>query len=277
MLERKYFGKEQSLAYLEYPCTWDYQDSLPDLVIFHGLFGMADNWHSIAQLLQEGAKRMSLGLRILVPDLPGHGYSNPSPSYDYQTLAKLLGPFCESRGTVLALGHSMGGKLALELTAHYSAFLAGILVVDIVPKVYPDWHTPFFDALLGLDVHNLRSRSQAGTILADAIPDGAVRSFLLKNLVQNGDSGFSWLCDLRGLSRDYAKIRGWSGNLPDISLPTAWIIGEESPYVTPADSELIEKVAPGSRLYSIPGAGHWVHAENRDGFIQSVWEFLHYI
>lgn len=272
MLEKCLTTTNPQLAYLSYESSNSFPQS-PTLVIFHGLFGMADNWNSIAR---------GLDLRVLSFDLPGHGGSGRLGSYTYENFAQAAYQAISSlvSGPVYLLGHSLGGKIAMTLADRgrfpHFAQLKGLIVVDIAPLEYPDSHTQLFRALESLDLSKTTSRGQAQAVLAKAIPDPGLRGFLLKNLEFDPSSGARWFLDLGGLRSAYDELRAWPGTLLGYNGPALWIGGELSEYMKPRERvrQAIISFAPRAEIDYIEGAGHWVHAEQRGRVIELLGWFI---
>ncbi len=148
-----------------------------------------------------------------------------------------------------------------------------LIVVDIAPRQYPDEHSIIFKALMALDLSKFSSRTEASEALANTLPDPMVRQFLLLNM-QKGDQGFSWRINLQALFCSYPGLL--QSVEPDVSVekPTLFISGGKSDYVTDKDWQHIKTLYPQAEHVVIDGAGHWVHAEKPDIFIQQVNRFL---
>jgi esterase len=242
----------------------------PDLplVILHGLFGSGDNWQSHArELVRDGA--------VLAADLPGHGHSESIGSFRYPDLARVLWASLEELGygregaPVKLLGHSMGGKVAMAMAFSRPASVARLVVADIAPKTYPPRHTEILDAMGRVASANPESRSDAERILSGFIPEKPVRLFLLKSLIRRGDR-YRWLIDLEGIVSGYDHIRGWPFQDERYDGPSLVIAGGESPYLREGDKGVVLKHLPGAVIETIPGAGHWLHVENRTAFLDLV-------
>jgi pimeloyl-ACP methyl ester carboxylesterase len=81
------------------------------LALVHGLGGAASNWLALAPLLRPGR-------RLLVPELPGHGGSEPLPAApSLDDYAERLGRLVkhEDCAPVPLVGHSLGGAVALRM------------------------------------------------------------------------------------------------------------------------------------------------------------------
>lgn len=226
------------------------------IVILHGLFGLADNLLSIA-------KALSKTNPVYLLDLRNHGRSPHDPVFNYAAMSGDLHEFLQSHdihGATL-VGHSMGGKVAMYYACQHPKRLDRLVVIDIAPRYYPVHHRAILDALLGVDLAMLQNRQQADEQLAKHIRETDVRQFLLKNLYRTDAGGFAWRFNLPVID---GQIENVGEALPDgfaFDKPTLFIRGEMSHYINDADMDLILHHFPAAQLETIPGAGHWVHAE----------------
>lgn len=233
------------------------QGSGPPLVILHGLFGSARNWQGVAHEL---AGRY----RVVRVDLRNHGHSPHAARMDYAALAADVATLLAALALteVTLLGHSMGGKTAMTLALTEPARVARLVVVDIAPVAYADQHTPIIDALLALPLGAIRRRQEADTLLQAAIPDVAVRLFVLQNLVLEA-TGARWRLNLPALKTGLAAL---SGGLPVAATArfvgaSCFIRGEHSTRVLPAHAGLIRAHFPHSSVHTVAAAGHWPHTQ----------------
>ncbi len=229
----------------------------PPLVILHGLFGSARNWHS-------DAKRLSANYRVIAVDQRNHGRSPHADRHDYTALAADIAALLDALDLheVILLGHSMGGKAAMTLALTDPTRLAHLIVVDIAPIAYADQHTVLIDALLALPLANISTRQQAAAELADSVPDPMIRMFLLQNL-QFEPTGARWRLNLPVLR---AVMPALVGALPVASDarfdgPVHFIRGDLSDRVCDADLPRITRYFPHAEVHTVPNAGHWPHAE----------------
>jgi pimeloyl-ACP methyl ester carboxylesterase len=106
-----------------------------------------------------------------------------------------------------------------------------------------------------------------------------VRSFLLQSLVREGlgtDGGWRWRLNLDLLDRDLGELRGFPEPPPGASFdgPVLWIAGANSTYVLPEDRPHMDALFPSTRLVKIKNAGHWVHSEQPEIFLETLRRFL---
>jgi pimeloyl-ACP methyl ester carboxylesterase len=261
-------------------------DAGPWVVFVHGLFGQGKNWTTIAKGLTDRH-------RVALVDLPNHGHSPWTDRVDYLDMAELLAEELEHLGEpVVLVGHSMGGKVAMQLALRHPELLRALVVVDVSPSEYPvrggrtddpdEEASPFGDyiaAMRGLDLDALESRAQADEALAPAVPSRMVRSFLLQSLVREGlgaGGGWRWRLNLEALERDLGELRGFPEPPPGATFdgPVLWIAGANSTYVLPEDRPRMDELFPGTRLVRIKNAGHWVHSEQPEIFTETLRRFL---
>lgn len=238
------------------------------LIILHGLFGSSDNWRNIATQLSEGRKVISV-------DLPNHGQSPHTDNVSYQAMADAVANLIKELGLkrVDIIGHSIGGKVAMTLTANYPEQVQSLIVVDMAPKRYPDRHSDIFDALLAVDLPKLTRRSEADVVLAKTIFNKAIRQFLLMNLVKRNEQ-LKWQLNLTVLAQQYPKLIEAVCEGISIKRSSLFIRGALSEYIEDDDVTLIKQQFSDTNIVTIEKAGHWVHAEKPDEFLSTVEAFL---
>jgi len=238
------------------------------LLIIHGLFGSSDNWRSMARYFSKFFQVISLDLR-------NHGQSPHSDEQDFRLMAEDVLAVCDSLGITKAhvLGHSLGGKVAMQFAALYPQRVDKLVVVDISPRQYFSQHTPMMDTMMALDMEQYSSRTEIDEALSVSISDKTVRQFLLMNL-QSDETGFSWRINLPGLKQNYQQLMAPVCDTSTLDLPSLFIYGELSEYVSTEDRALIKQHFTQAEFVAIDKAGHWVHAEKPQQFKQVVEEFL---
>ncbi len=242
----------------------------PPLVILHGLFGMLDNWQTIA-------KRLAKHYTVFILDQRNHGKSFHQSPHTYEAMANDLEEFLESRWIYKThlMGHSMGGKTAMKFAVDYPDFIDKLIVVDIAPKQYPPGHQVIFEALASIDLHQIKSRKEAEDILKQKIGLASIRQFLLKNLTRNKNGGFRWKMNLPVIEQYYPEILAPCLQEEDVfEGETLFLKGERSPYITNSDEKNIFQHFPNAHIKTIPEAGHWLHAEAPEEVLKVVLSFL---
>jgi len=239
------------------------------VIILHGLFGTLDNWQSIAKVLAEDRL-------VFIIDQRNHGRSPHLDGMSYPLLAEDLRAFMEAHWIYRAniIGHSMGGKTAMQFALHYPDMVDKLAIIDIAPKAYAGGHEDIFQALLALDLSTLDSRQQAETFLAARIDNPAVLQFLLKNLTRSATGDYAWKMNLPVIHQHYQAILAAIAGDEPFDGPTLFIRGERSAYIRDNDFGDIRQWFPKATLHTIPQAGHWVHAEAPDAVIAALEDFL---
>ena len=239
------------------------------IIILHGLFGTLDNWQTIAKKLAEHYS-------VYIIDQRNHGRSPHDETFDYVAMADDLQAFMESQWIYEAhiIGHSMGGKTAMQFALTYPDLVNQLVVVDIAPKAYEGGHQTIFEALLSLDVPTLTSRKQADAALMDKIPDFGVRQFLLKNLTNDKKGGYKWKMNLPVIHQNYEQILAAIESEETFDNPTLFIRGGASNYIQDDDLPRIKTFFPKADLATVSDVGHWVHAAAPKELLKLVTNFL---
>ncbi len=171
------------------------------------------------------------------------------------------------------LGHSLGGKVAMTLALKNGDMVGSLIVVDIAPVTYAHDLEAFPEAMEGVSLEGVERRAEVDAALAGAIPDPSIRAFLLQNLVRAG-GGWGWRVNLAAVRASLDEIIGFPEVGGAYGAPTLFIAGEKSTYIRAEYTETIKRLFPSVRTATIPGAGHWVHAERPGPFIETVRDFL---
>ncbi len=241
------------------------------LIILHGLLGASGNWHTLAT--------HSFGERFATytVDQRNHGRSPHSEVVGYAAMAEDVCAFMdrEDLSSACLLGHSMGGKTAMQVALAYPERVDKLVVVDIAPRAYKASHREILDALQALPLGQYGSRQEIDQALARRISSSPIRQFLLKNLVYDKEAGvYSWQMNLEALDRGYEEINAAVGNGKAFDKPVLFVRGGQSDYITEEDEAGIKKLFPKAEIATVPGAGHWVHAEVPQAFAEVVLAFL---
>jgi esterase len=244
------------------------------LLILHGLFGSSDNWQTISRALGER-------FHVFAVDLRNHGRSPHSAEMSYPLMAEDLRELILRRLAVQVqhpriciLGHSMGGKVAMQFALAFPDHVEKLVVIDIAPKSYPPWHAEIFQGLLDLNLSKVSARAEADTQLAASVPDRVVRAFLLKNLARNTEGRFFWRFNLQALADQYSLLNRSLPAMGRFEGPALFVRGGHSDYIVDEDLPEIRKLFPKAILRTVPNAGHWVHSEQPQPFLNLVSDFL---
>jgi pimeloyl-ACP methyl ester carboxylesterase len=174
--------------------------------------------------------------------------------------------------TVL-LGHSMGGKAAMQAALMQRDAVARLIVADIAPVPYPPHLRATAEAMAALPLVPGMTRAQADAALAGVVPDGGTRAFLLQSLQLGATPG--WRIGLSEITAGFADIQVWDAPADARYLgPTLFIAGASSNYIRPVHRPIIRALFPNARFVTLKHAGHWLHADNPSGFVAVVEAFL---
>jgi len=241
------------------------------LIILHGLFGMLDNWQALA-------KEFACFFETHIVDLRNHGKSFHANQHNYEVMTEDLLSYLNTYNLdeVSLIGHSMGGKAAMNFACMYPDRVEKLVVVDISPKYYPPHHQEILSGLKAVDRSKLTSRKDADQILSQYFSESAIRQFLLKNLYWRSSTELTFKFNLKVLSDQIENVGQALYTDALFDRPTLFIVGQLSNYIKETDVEHIESHFPDFEIVEIPKSGHWVHAENPDQFFDKVSRFLIY-
>ncbi len=248
------------------------------LFVLHGLLGSMDNWRS-------QAKRLSATRPVITLDLRNHGNSPHIKGMSYREMYEdvIIVAKEENITSFHLLGHSMGGKVAMQLALTHPEMVESLIVVDIAPKPYPLWHQKLFHAVMTVPIDSITSRNEIDEHLKGAIEDRAERSFMLKNIKRNSNHNpdqenkaprYSWKPNLKEISKGYLKIAGFTTALSQYPKKVLFIKGGDSPYIQDSDNTLIQSLFPSSTVITIKDSAHLPHIQQADDFFDVVNSFL---
>lgn len=237
------------------------------LIILHGLFGSSDNWLT-------HAKKLSEYFEVYLVDQRNHGHSPWSDAFNYQLMADDLSRFIEAEkldGFIL-MGHSMGGKTAMLYAQQHPDRIDKLIVVDMGVRSYPIHHDGIIEGLKSLDLSIIKTRGEAELALSKHVDNTAIRQFLLKNLYWKEKSQLAWRINIPVLERELPSI---VGALPfeEVMIDTLFMRGGQSNYIREEDYAQLIQYFPLAEIHSIEKAGHWIHAEAPEEFIEEVLGF----
>jgi pimeloyl-ACP methyl ester carboxylesterase len=239
------------------------------IIILHGLFGSSDNWVTVGRKLAESYK-------VYLLDQRNHGDSPHAESHNYEAMSADLKQFIEEHKieNPHIIGHSMGGKTAMYFAVKNPDMYDKLVVVDIGPKAYPVHHDTILEGLNSIKLSELKSRNDADKALEEYISDKGVRQFLLKNLTRGEDKNFVWKINLTVLGKNIEAVgKGLEERLAT-EKDTLFIGGKNSDYIRSEDHITIVNFFPNAKIEMIEGAGHWIHAEKPEAFLDVLMDFL---
>ena len=240
----------------------------PPLIVLHGLFGSSDNWYTLA-------KSFSAHFTVFLIDQRNHGQSPHTDEFNYSVLTEDLQEFIEEHKLQkpAIIGHSMGGKTAMNYAVRYGDNLGKLIVVDIVPKSYPVHHDHILEGLMAVSAAALTSRNDADQVLSVYVPEAKVRQFLLKNLSRKSEGGFEWKINVDAINKNIEAMGSGMVQEGTYEGPVLFVKGKRSDYYKEGDEERIKKIFPNATFAALD-TGHWVQAENPEAFGKLVLNYL---
>lgn len=241
----------------------------PSLIILHGFLGSSDNWRN-------SATRLGASFSVTALDLRNHGHSPHAPFMSYVSMAEDVLEFLDRQNISSAhfLGHSMGGKVAMQFATTWPGRVDKLIVVDIAPKSYPASHEATLAALRNLDLDSFKSFGEIDAALAPEIPAAEIRQFLMKNIERQEGRRFGWRIDLEAITANYMELTNAIAPKHTFTKPACFIRGGRSDYLQEEDFSAIQEIFPRATFVTIPHAGHWVHVDAAEEFFKAVTEFL---
>ncbi|MBQ4832358.1 alpha/beta fold hydrolase [Pseudoalteromonas sp. MMG010] len=240
-----------------------------DVILIHGLFGSLENLNVIAKPLSEHYKVTNVDLR-------NHGGSFHSPQMNYEAMADDICSLMDSLGIKKAhiIGHSMGGKVAMQLALTHSDKINKLVVLDIAPVEYPARHTKIIHALKHVQEKQVNDRKQADLLMQPFIEELGVRQFLLKSLTKNENNEYHWRFNLAVLDEKYRTITANVNENNSCLCDTLFIKGNDSDYILPEHKDAIISRFKNTSVKIIHGAGHWLHAQKPQAVNKIIQDFL---
>lgn len=237
------------------------------MIILHGLFGFSDNW-------QTHAKKLAEYYRVILVDLRNHGHSDWSDEFSYDLMADDVFELAQELKLedLILVGHSMGGKVAIRFAQEHEGVLEKLVIVDMGTKEYPMHHEHILAGIHSVNVDSLKVRSEAEAHMRVHIDSEGTLQFLLKNLYWKEKGKLAWRMNTAVLEREMPEILK---AMPEgeVRIPTLFIRGELSNYILDDDFDALEDQFLDSHFVTIENAGHWVHAESPDAFLDALLSF----
>lgn len=241
----------------------------PALIVLHGVFGSGDNWLTVT-------RQMAEHFTVFLVDQRNHGRSFHSEAFSYPILCQDVVDFANQQGleSFHLIGHSMGGKVAMNLAVLHPERIRKMVVVDIAPRFYTPHHQQIISGFDAVQLNSIQSRSEAEQQMSAFIDEPDVRQFLLKNLYRTDTGSYDWRINLPILRKAVMEIGQSLPDGPPIHIPALFLKGGNSRYISPQDEIEIQQRFTNSSIRTIEGAGHWLQAEKPAEFLDTVMPFL---
>ena len=239
------------------------------LIILHGLFGSGMNWRTLSKFF---AQRYE----VYLLDQRNHGKSPHDDVFNYDVMTADVVQFFEDHDIESAsiIGHSMGGKTAIQLALTYPSLVNKLVSVDMGIKEQPVQDATLQEGLLSLDFDTILTRKAADKAMEKYIPDWGTRQFILQNIHWTEDKKLGWRMNVKAIIENIDEIGReiiWDDPYQGEAL---FVKGAASDYIVSQDIPSLMKAFPKAKIEEIPKAGHWVHADNPTYFGEVVMRFL---
>lgn len=265
---------------------FEVDDSLPPVVMLHGLFGSKQNYGSVARQITQMTKNPVYGV-----DLRNHGQSPHSNPHNYYTMAQDVVRFLEDRGwkdTILA-GHSMGAKTSMIAALIRPELISKLLVIDNSPRAKV-LDSSFTHDLIGMcqvehEAPQFKTKPPAfrekkiDSILRMYERDEKVRAFLKTNIIK---SKFTEHPIFRVPVLNFLKdgvmnhLGGWPASSVEgkkFDKPVLVMGAKHSNFVEPESYSEFRKYFS-NFSYQEFDCGHWIVTDLPEQFIDSTVQFI---
>ena len=242
------------------------------VIVLHGLFGMSDNWVTIASVFAEKLNR-----RIIVPDQRNHGQSPHNQVFNYHSLVDDIAQLYEELDISQAalIGHSMGGKVAMHFALDYPASVEKLVVADISPVHYKTWrHANLLEIMSSLNFSEFRTKKDVELKLESLLNDKRLINFLMKNIRSMSRDTLGWKLNIDAIKAQLEEVFRFEPDGKLYNGNVLWLKGELSDYIQQTHHLTMYSFFPNTNLKVIPNASHWLHADNPEAFMSVVLEWF---
>jgi esterase len=239
-------------------------------IILHGLFGQSDNWNTFAKQISDE------GYEVYTVDQRNHGLSPHSSTWDYPAMSGDLEELINDLQLekCILLGHSMGGKTAMQFALEHSTLLDKLIIADIAPRYYSPHHQAVLEGLQAVDFKTVKNRKEAEHMLSQYIDDYGTKQFLLKNIYWKDNGEMDWRFNLNVINKEIENVGKAIETDASCEVPALFIRGEKSDYILDSDFDRIRELFPRSYVETIANSGHWIHAEQPKLFLNCILDFI---
>ena len=259
------------------------------MLLLHGGRDHCRNWDWVAQALRHE-------YHIIVPDLRGHGDSEwmVGGTYDLTGFIYDIAQLIHQKNLtpVTIIAHSMGGAIALRCAGTYPETVKKLVAIEGLgppPKMLAEltqgtpqdrmrkWIADM-RGLAGRQPRRYASLDEAVKRMQGENPHltpAQARHLTVHGVNQNEDGSYSWKFDnyVRAFSPNGFDMEAAHAAWAAITCPTLLVRGSESWASDPATDGRGEHFR-NARIVNVEGAGHWVHHDRLDVFLELVRAFL---
>jgi esterase len=239
-----------------------------DIIIIHGLLGSLDNFQTIA-------KQLSETYRVWLLDMRNHGRSFHSEEMNYEVMVEDVHEFMKSNQLAHAhlIGHSMGGKVAMNFALTYPELVNDLIIIDIGPKKYEGDHQVILQTMKDISLNDFSERGEIEAQISERIHSQKIVQLMMKNLGRDQNS-FFWKPNVEVILNNYRLLMDTIPSHQIFNGKTVFIKGENSNYIEVDELEDFRKYFPEAQMMIVPHAGHWVHADQPKVFLQLLYKIL---
>jgi len=245
-----------------------------NVVLLHGLFGSGNNLGQIARGLREGHRVHSV-------DLPDHGRSDWLPQASIQGYAHCVAAWMgdQQLSNCCVIGHSLGGKVAMQLAVNRPELIQRLVILDISPMAYTvRRHDHIFAGLNAVKEARAKTRSDAREVLLTHIEESSVADFLLTSAYTDESGLIDWRFNLAQLEADYRQMLSGievqdARGLP-CQIPSVVIRGADSAYIPKTTKQDFAHLFGALSMVTVKNAGHWLHQEQTETVLAIIRRFL---
>jgi len=255
----------------------EYGEGKP-IIIAHGLFAMSDSWIHVAKQLAKSNK-------VYVLDLRNHGQSPNNKTHTYNSMCNDFCEFMDNLNIEKAtfIGHSMGGKAVMQFANNYPKRVEKMIVVDISPRAYVHDeefvkrtinHKKLLEIMQKANLSEFKNRKEIVNYFSEYFNDIFILQLIQKNITKKREKGFKWKINIKVLYsnlNEIVKEVKLTENIKDVK--TLFIFGEVSPYFNNKDKHIINKHFANVEIKIIKDAGHLLHIEKENDFLQLIEDF----
>lgn len=239
------------------------------MVFLHGLMGSWKNWRSVFNFFSDKYDIFSYDQR-------GHGRSfHPAEGYTPEDYAEDLKRIINNLQweKFYLVGHSMGGRNALVFSYLYPEHVEKLVIEDISPSTSLQAQK-IEDILDKVPVPFSKRQDAKKIIFEEFKEDKSLADFLYSNIVETSEGQFNWRFSKSGVLESVYEGGDCWPQVSDLKTKTLWIRGEHSNVFSQQDYEKLLQLNPNIAGKLISGAGHWVHYEQLESFVDALKEFF---
>ena len=245
-----------------------------NVVLLHGLFGSGNNLGQIARGLKED-------FRVHSVDLPDHGRSDWLPHASIQGYARCVAAWMDHHQLTnsCVIGHSLGGKVAMQLAVNRPELIHRLVILDISPMTYTvRRHDHIFAGLNAVKAASVKTRSDAREVLLTHVEESSVADFLLTSAYADESGLIDWRFNLAQLETDYRQMLSGievqeARGLP-CQIPSLVVRGADSAYVPKTTKQDFAHLFGALNVVTVKNAGHWLHQEQTETVLSIIGRFI---